>query len=401
MNPYYVFHFAFWAVCTTGITAAAILAALVLWFRPRGRRPLPAELPAITVLKPFDGIDRDLEGNFWSTLAAPYPAPRQVLFCTGRDNAAGISLVEGLLARLEDDPREGVEAALLLPGEDESPPVNRKVWHLQRGLHAARHEWIVSGDSGTVLGGDELQALVATLIAEPGRGIAWAPSTSSGRGALGARLSHLAISTSTLSFHVIAALHRVLGRSFLSGALFAARREALHAIGEFEVFADQLAEDLEMGRRVEEAGWQVVVSPVPVVQNVASTTFREFYGRIHRWCVIMWQYREPLRVHYPMVMCSLALAPLTLIPAWLAYPEKIVEYLILGAALVLSRWAYAAILLVAINRRPFTLDLLWGEPLLEGVMLVAYVHALFVRRVRWRGRELRLRSGGRVERVGD
>ena len=114
----------------------------------------------------------------------------------------------------------------------------------------------------------------------------------------------------------------------------------------------------------------------------------------------MWQYKVPLRVHYPMVLCNLALGALTLIPAWIVYPEKIVEYAIVGGALLLCRWAYATLVLVLINRRPFTLDVLWGVPLLEAVMLVAYVHALFVRRLRWRGRELKLLGGGRIEPTG-
>lgn len=397
MNPYYVFHFAFWAICTTGITASVILAVLVLWFRPPWPRSAGGGAPPVTILKPFDGVDRALEENFWSTIAAPYPGPRQVLFCTGHDNAAGIQVVQRIAARAQQEAPDGIEVSLLLPAGDEEPPVNRKIWHLQRGLEAARHELIVSGDSGTRLCGDELLAVVRTLEAEPRRGIAWAPSTTQGCGTLGARLSHLAISASTLNFHVIAALHRVLGRTFLAGALFAARREALRDIGDFRALEGLLAEDLDMGHRMELAGWQVAVSPVPVVQHVGATTVGEFYGRILRWCVIMWQYREPLRVHYPMVMCSLALAPIALLGAVWAYPEKLFEYLILLAVLLVVRWCYAAILLVAVNRRPFSLDLLWGEPVLEVVMIVAYVHSLFVRRVRWRGRRLRLRGGGRIE----
>ena len=122
-----------------------------------------------------------------------------------------------------------------------------------------------------------------------------------------------------------------------------------------------------------------------------------FYDRMRRWNVIMWRHKDPIRIHYPMVLCSVALAAITLLGAALAVPERRVEFVLAFASLIVVRWAYAFFLLVYVNRRPFTLDVFWGEPLMEGIKLVSFVSSFFKRSVRWRGQELEVADGGAIE----
>ncbi len=393
----YPLQFAHWAVCTTGIAASMLLTAVVLLLRPR-RAPLPpGGLPPVTVLKPFDGVDPGLEDNLWTYLSTPYPAPRQVLLCTDGANEDGIAAARAALERLRDEPVEGLEAELLLSTAGDSAPVNRKIWHLDRGLARALHPVVVSGDSGTRLEATTLVELVSTLVAQPRRGLAWAPYTGDGVGGLGARLTRLAFSASSLNFFVIAVLHRVMRLGvFSAGGLFAVRRDALDEVGGFRAYADVLAEDIHLARHLEDAGWGVAISPVPVVQHPGRATLGDFYRRLVRWTFIMWRYRDPLRIHVPMVLCALPLSLVTWPLATLAYPEQALQFGLLTLGLWLARIGYGYAVLGVLSRRPLTADLVWGTPLMEAVLMLAYVRSFFMRTVRWRDQDLAVQKGGKM-----
>ncbi len=394
MDPLYPLVFLHWAVCSTGMAASLTLGLLVVIHAPRRRRPLSSH-PALTIIKPFDGTEPRLEDNFWSYVAIDYPGARQVLFCTDRGNAEGIAVVEGIRHRLAASSVTGVEIDLLLSEEGEEAPPNRKVWHLERGLRRARHDVVVCGDSGTLLDRRALDALLAPLLEDPGCGVVWASYTGDGRGGVGGRLTQLTFSGSTLSFYVLDAMARFLRLPpFVAGGLFAMHRGVLQEMGGFAPLANFIAEDMELGRRLAQAGRPVVVSAEPVMQYAGHTSVGGYFGRLRRWTVIMWRRRDPLRIHFPMVLCTTTLAALTLPLAVAAAPERAVELVLAFAALVVVRELYALLLLVGINRRRWTFDVLWGVPLMELLLLLAYVVSFFSRTVRWRDREITVHDGG-------
>ena len=88
-----------WVVCTGGIGASLVLGLVVAGALRRRRAPARlASPPPLTILKPFDGVDPDLERNFEATAAVPWPAGKQVLFCTDRQNAEGIEVARRVVA---------------------------------------------------------------------------------------------------------------------------------------------------------------------------------------------------------------------------------------------------------------------------------------------------------------
>ena len=384
---------------SVGIVSSVLFSLLVLFMRRRRDDDAVGDLPPISVLKPFDGVDPGLEGNFWSYLSAPYPAKREVLFCTARDNDEGIAVVERLLARLEQEPQPGVTARLLLPEPDEEPWVTRKVWHMARGFAAARHDVIVNGDSGTRLEAETLVALVRTLLADPQRGGAWASYTVEGGDSLGVRLTRAAWTATTNSFFVIDALHRVIGKPpLLAGGLFAARRAAVEQLDGFAALDGLLTEDLDVGRRMHAVGWAVEVSPVPVVRYLPELSWSGFVARQQRWNVILWRFREPLRWPYPLTMCGLAIAPVTAVFASLAFPERTGEYVTALGALYVARALYALVLTGLAGRR-LRLDVLALLPILDAVFLVTWLRGPFIRHIAWRDTRLRVGRAGRVTRI--
>ena len=390
-----------WIVCTGGVGASLVLGFVMA--RALRRRSAPPRLvmpPPLTILKPFDGLDPELERNFEATVTVPWPAGKQVLFCTDRDNAEGLEVARRVAARAEQLP--GVEVELVLNEPGEGPPSgSRKIWHLQRGLGRARHDVLVLSDSTTRLDEAALGSVVSSLLAEQELGATWVSYTvQRGRG-LGALLARIAFTATGFSFAVVdAARRRWGGPPLLLGGLVAIRRQALDAIGGFTPFGDHLTEDLPMAVALVREGWSIQRAPGLVERCLHGEGLGAHLARIRRWNVAMLAFGAPGRLHYPLAQTPLALSLVTLPLAIAGAPEDLGTALILSGVLVVVRLVWSVWILARANRSPPSLSLLWGVPLNEAVMLVAFISALFARTIRWRGQRFRLLPGGRVERIG-
>ncbi len=384
-----------WTVCSFGVISCFVFGAALIWRRlTMGRRRYLGALPPITILKPFDGDDPDLEQNFWNTCTAPYPAPRQIVFATASENAPGVAVVRRIQARAAA--LDGVTVELALPEPDERPWITRKAWHMHRGWQRARHPIIVNSDSGTRLQDDTLELLVRTLLGDPKRGVAWASYTVLEARGLGARLTRLAWTATSMCFFVVDAMGGLAGKVGLSAAgLVAFRAEAVAAIGGFEGGEGFVTEDLEIGRLIAEQGWTLAASPAPVIRHLPDLPLSGFVQRQLRWNVVVWAFEVGGRWSYPLVMGGLALAPLTWIGGCIAFPDRIAEYTALGLTLYATRWLWAVIL-SRLSRTPPTFDILWLLPLVDALLVITWARARFVRTVEWRGKTLRLVGGGRV-----
>ncbi|MCO4768616.1 MAG: glycosyltransferase [Deltaproteobacteria bacterium] len=386
-----------WMFVSVGIISSFMFLGLALWARGRSQVRGDEPLPPVTILKPFDGVDAGLADNFWSYVEADYAAPREVLFCTARENVEGIAVVEELLERLAREPQEGVTARLLLPPEGEAPWITRKVWHMARGLAAASHAIVVNGDSGTRLTDDTLPALVRALVRDAKRGAVWAPYTVAEGSSLGARLTRVAWTATSTNFLVIEGTNRILGlRSMLAGGLFAARKEALDQLDGLRECDGYLTEDMEVGARIQANGWTVGPSPEPVIRYLEGLDFDGFFARQLRWNTIIWRFRNLLVYPYPLTMCGLAIAPSTFVAASLAFPDRVVEYALALAALFLVRSLYALVLSSIVNRRLAPLDTVVLLPLVDLVYLITWIRGPFVKTIRWRDTVLRVGPGGKV-----
>lgn len=400
MNPWELIGDLHWAVCSVGVISTLLFASALAWRRLSMRRQrYPGDLPGITLLKPFDGDDQDLETNFWNTCTAPYPGPRQVVFATAADNSAGIAAVRRIQARAEG--LAGVTVELALPEPDEVPWITRKAWHMHRGWQRAEHAVVINSDSGTRLQGDTLEELVRTLLGDPRRGAAWASYSVLEARSLGARLTRLAWTGTSMCFFVIDAARGLMGKVGLSAAgLVAFRAEALVAIDGFAGGEGFITEDLEIGRLIGEQGWTLAASPAPVIRHLPDEPLSGFWRRQLRWNVALWAFKLDARWPYPLVMGGMALVPFTWAAACLVFPERAAEYSALAAALIATRWLWAVVL-ARPSRVRASLDILWLMPLLDALLLATWAKAPFVRRVTWRGRVLRLTRGARVVVDGD
>jgi cellulose synthase/poly-beta-1,6-N-acetylglucosamine synthase-like glycosyltransferase len=403
-----------WAVCSTGIVSCVVLTAVVLLGRWRARRAEGAlgaggvdlasrsatELPPISILKPFDGVDPGMEESFWSYVCAPYPAARELLFCTDLCNDAGIAVVDRVRERLEAEQAVGrlrdVELRLLLPEPGDPPRRTRKIWHLERGFRASRHAVVVNGDSGTRVPGTALADLVRTLLADPRRGASWAPYLCDGEPSLGVRLTRMSWHATPLSLPVLGPLWDAVGAGpLLAGGLFALRREVAEGLDGFAVADGYVTEDLILGQRIGKLGWKIAASPTPLLRWLGKQSTRQVWDRQVRWSVGMWNHNWFAMLGVPLVMGGLALLPFTWAAAVAAFPGRALEYGALGGLFVSMRMAFAIWVLTRRNRQPLSWELLL-MPLVDAVYVGAWAVAPFRRRMQWRGTALELRAGGQA-----
>ena len=176
------------------------------------------------------------------------------------------------------------------------------------------------------------------------------------------------------------------------GASIAVTREALERIGGFAAFADYLADDYQLGRRVAEAGYRLVLLPYVVETVLDSVTLRDVWRHQVRWA-------RTYRVCQPVGwFCSVVThATLWGLVAALALGGP-VGWAVLASALTARLFSLAAIM--RLLREPETTRYLGLVPLKDLVTSAMWLAAFLGRRVVWSGRVFRVWRDGRIVPVG-
>jgi len=230
-------------------------------------------LPPVSMLKPLKGADPEIYRSFRSHCLQDYPE-YEIVFGVSDANDPAVASVEQLR-------NEFPEAAISLVVCPEILGENRKLSNLAQMLRQARYSYLIVNDSDIRVEPDYLRCVIAPLLKkEIGmvtclyRGIS-APT-------LGSRLESLGISADFCA-GVLAARTLEGGLRFGLGSTMAVRRDDLQRIGGFESFANYLADDYELGKRISELGRGVHLSEIVVETFLPAYSVREFVAHQLRW----------------------------------------------------------------------------------------------------------------------
>jgi ceramide glucosyltransferase len=366
------------------IAVVGVIMALAGWvevgrFR-RKREVPPAELPAMTVLKPLYGDEPLLEAALASVCAQDYPL-FQVVFGVQDPTDPALAVVAGLRARFPD-----CDIAVVVDDSAEGP--NRKVANLMNMLPAARYDVLVIADSDMHAAPDYLRR-IATALAVPGTGLVTTLySGLPGDSGIAAELGATGISHLFLPGAIIA---RRLGRQDCLGATMALRRETLEAVGGFAALVNHLADDQVLGRLVRNTGMSIGLAATVPATTVPETTIGALFRHELRWGRTI-----------------LALSPLGFVLSAIQYPVAwaLLSLVLSGfeesrLALVLAVWVGRALLARGIDvslglRAPAPV---WLLPLRDLISMAVFLTSFVGRRVEWRGRTMRTvdaRAAGRA-----
>lgn len=357
-----------WLIALTlagiGTLYLALAAALVRRFAARPPTP-PGPPQSVTILKPLHGAEVGLYDNLTSFCFQDYGAAAQVILGVQDRSDPAIGVVRDLQAAVPDR-----EIELVVDSRQHG--ANRKISNLVNMSAAIRHDLVVLADSDMRVGPDYLQRLAAEL-GRPGVGAVTCLYHGVPAGTVWSRLSALSIDTH-FTPGVIMGLALGLAKPCF-GSTIALRRETLAQIGGFAAFADDLADDYEIGAAVRRLGLGVAVPNISIGHVCPETTFAELFAQELRWARTIRQI-EPTGHFGSIVSHPLAFALL----AFALCPGPV------AGAFVVTPIAVRLWLCLAVERafelKPHSY---WLVPARDVLSVGVFIMSFFGRRVSWRG----------------
>lgn len=368
-------------IIAAGLTASSIAYyILCLWsaaaFR-RGVRTAQADYaPPVSILKPLKGADPEMYESFRSHCLLDYPE-YEIIFGVSDPQDAALELVSKLC---KEFPARAIRTIVCR----ENLGTNTKVSNLAQMVREARHEYLVVNDSDIQVEPDYLRRVMAPL-AEPQVGLVTCLYRGIPNETFGSRLESLGISTDFCPGVLVA--RQLEGIKFGLGSTLAFRRNDLQAIGGFEILADYLADDYQLGRRIADKGLKVELSDVVVDTFLPRYSLSEFFSHQLRWARTIRDSRFWGYVGLGVTF-GVPWALLTLIAAR-------------GAA-----WAWGLLALTLVTRLAVAMfvgksvlkDHFVSKALVLGlvrdlVALLVWVLSFAGHTVKWRGKTFRLRDG--------
>jgi ceramide glucosyltransferase len=334
--------------------------------------------PAISILKPLRGLDRDAAENFASFCRQDY-GRWEILF--GAEDKKEPSL-EAAYAVAREHPGADIRFVIgpLAPG------ANPKVRMLSRLAREARHPLILVSDSDIRAGQGHLKAMAAPL-SDARVGVVTCLYRTDGDGLVG-KLDSLSLSTEFLPEALVA--RKLEGMSFAMGAGILIRREVLEEIGGFAAIENGLADDYLLGKLPSGAGHRVELARDVVDHRLGTRTLRDLHARQTRW-------NMGIRTSRPWGYAGLVFTQGTAAALLflLATGGSAFGWSLAAATLAIRlgvAWFLAARCLDdrSIGR------LLWLVPIRDLVGTALWLSAFFGSTVEWRGRRFRVGPGGRI-----
>jgi ceramide glucosyltransferase len=358
--------------------ALAILVA-VQFFRKHRARPLPEYAPPVSLLKPVREVDFGSYENFASFCEQDYPE-YEILFAVNDERDPAVRLIQRIV---EEFPNRRIR---LFVGAEHFG-ANRKVNKLARLAREARHNVLVLTDGDVRVGPRYLREVVAPLT-DRRIGAVTSFYRAIAEKSLWAELE--AVGASSDFFAGVLMAEWMEGIRFALGASIATTKEWLGEIGGFEAFADALADDYEVGRRIAEAGGEVVLSHEAVWTMYPAQTLDSFWNHQVRWA-------RTVRLCRPLSYVGLLFTqglPWAVLTAMVA-PVKWIAGVYLVAYLIL-RFAMAWTVGIWGVRDEVLRRKVWLVPLRDAIHFVVWLASFGSNHIRWGNVEYVIRKGRMV-----
>lgn len=353
----------------------ATVAALRFFRRERARK-LRNYTPLVSILKPVRGADAAAHENFASFCRLDYPE-YEILFGVNDENDPAIPVIQEVISEYPE------KQIRVLIGADFAGS-NRKVNKLARLAAEARHEVLVLSDGDVRVGPSFLREIVAPL-ADERTGAVTCLYRGLAEKNLGAEIE--AIGAASDFFAGVLVAEWMEGMTFALGASIATTKRWIKRIGGFEGFANQLADDYELGHRVAEAGGNVVLCREPVSTIYPAQTLASFWNHQVRWA-------RTVRLCRPLSYIGLifthglpwALLAAAVAPNRMTAVAFLLAYLVLRTAMAwtVGAWGVGD---EVVRRKA------WLLPLRDAIHFVVWLASFASNRVVWGGEEYTMEEG--------
>jgi ceramide glucosyltransferase len=267
-----------WAFCAVAVVGAGytLLSAWLVGRFMRGEPKPDAPAPNVTILKPLHQCEPDLARNLETFFNQDYPGAVQIVFGVHDEKDPALRIVQALQAKYP-------KADTAIVADAQLYGANAKVSNLINMLPRARHDTLILSDSDIAVSPHWLSQVTAAL-SRPGVGIVTCLYTGEPARDGHKLWSGLAAMGTSYTFLPNAVLGASLGLAApCFGSTIALRRQTLDEVGGFAAFADQLADDYEIGRAVRAKGYTLAIPAMGVGHTAAENTARDLFRHELRW----------------------------------------------------------------------------------------------------------------------
>jgi ceramide glucosyltransferase len=333
--------------------------------------------PAVSVLKPVRGVDRDAYENFASFCRQNYPQ-YEILFAVADQDDPVIPVIQKIR---NDFPQVSVRLIVGI----EQLGANRKLNNLARLSREAANEILVISDSDVRVDTEYVRR-VAARFADPQVGAVTAFFRCVTHGSLGAQLEALVLSTETVPNALVA--RKIEGKvQFAFGWTMATTKTHLRAIGGFEDMVNVHSDDFELGNRIAAKGLAIELLNEPVDMIFPNESFAAYLRHELRWAIGLRNVRPAgywgllFTFGLPWTILASAIAPSPLLAA--AYAAG---YLSLRCFQVWFTGAWGL-------KDPVTRKSWWLAPLRDAVNFCTWIAGFFTSEIEWRGIKYKVKKG--------
>lgn len=344
------------------------------------RKTLPPDAsftPAVSILKPVRGLDREAYENFASFCRLDYPEYEIIFAVPAREDPA-TPIIEKLQ---RDFPERQIRLLIGSPSVGTNGKVN-KLCHLTK---EAKHDLLVISDSDVRIEPDCLREMVAPFC-QAKVGLVTALFRGMPGKSFASALDALGVPSDSAAGALVA--RELEGNMYFAfGWMMAMRKSHLYEIGGFEAIANHHSDDFEIGRRMASRGYRVELMRKYVWMVFPEETMGEFMAHEIRWSVGL---RNVRKLGYYGLALTFGL-PWAVLAALVA-PTKAIGFACL-AGYFLLRMAMAWTVGVYGIGDPATRKNIWLVPLRDAFSFGFWVAGIFLDQVFWRGLRYRVKDG--------
>jgi ceramide glucosyltransferase len=334
--------------------------------------------PPVSNLKPVFGVDPEAYENFATYCRQDYPE-YELLFCAGDKDDPAVPVIERLI---QDFPNTKIRLLFCPPHN----AVNDKVAKLARLVEAAEHEVVVINDADVRVRPDYLRKVVAPLR-DQRVGAVTCMYTTTRETSFAEELQSIGMVCDFYPGILVA--WQLDGVKFALGQTMVTSKSRIAGFGGYQTIENLPADDLLLGRKVDEQGYKVVLLSYAVETVPDFRSARGLLDKRLRWMTVM-RHMRPWG-HLGLIFTQGL--PWCILAALIA-PTAAVASAYLGTYIAF-RLAITLWIGIFGVKQPRLLRKLPLIPVWDATAFVIWVASFAKSSIRWRGVDYRL-AGGRL-----
>jgi len=238
--------------------------------------------PPVSILKPLQGLDSELEKNLEAFCHLDYP-DYEIIFCFKNVDDPAYPLADRLKQNCKNIPMKLVVDPAFYG-------YNPKINNLVAGIKEAKNDLVLISDGDIRPDKDYLKEL-AHYFDDPQVGLVTNLIGGKGNRSLGAILENLYLNSFVIG--AVASVNYAFQRPCVVGKSMIFKKSDIEKIGGILSFKDFLAEDYLIGRGLEKMGKKVLISPHIVSCINTHRSLKKFLNRHFRWTLLRYRLSTP------------------------------------------------------------------------------------------------------------